>query len=252
MSTPASNPLTPAPHIPASLGPLANSYTNNELEEAAQAIFMQVFEALLRPRITAIETQAVAHRASLAVVRQAVTADGLAMERPDAEEAHIRQLYRAWKARNPRRGLHFLVQYLQLLWPGKWEAHQLWCAPDQPYPEAVSRMQRDGYFLTSRVMVAVEVDDPTGAELLKLRGSFRTVLAARLVILMALLRRFENKKSSGHPLRVCAGFHPLQTLGVKGVYLAMKRKAVPAVSDTEADALHTLIHETYPNNFGVN
>lgn len=212
-------PLTPASEIPAALGPLAHSHTATDLEGVAQSIFMAVFEEMVRPRITAIETQAIAHRASAVVVRQAITADGLAMERPDAEEAHIRQLYRSWRARNPRRGLSFLTQYLQLLWPGRWECGQLWQDPQQPYPTGVARQQRPGYWLTSRVLVAVDLDDPSGAALGKMRGSLRSVLAARLVILMALLRKFDKE------MHWACAFHALSIAGVPKV-APLQTKAV--------------------------
>lgn len=217
------SPLTPASQIPAALGPLANSNAANELEAAFQDIFLAVFERMLRPSIVAIETQAVAHRANTGVIRQAITADGLAMERHDAEEAHIRQLYRAWRARNPRRGLHFITQYLQLLWPEEWEVTQLWHAPDQPYPQGVSLIAQDGYYLTSRILVAVAVDDPTGVALLKLKSSFRSVLAARIVIMLALLRRIDSTES---PLTMASVFSASQVWGAAYAYQAAKTLGV--------------------------
>ncbi|NDY89735.1 hypothetical protein [Ideonella livida] len=172
---------------------MRESHAADAREEALKAIFSEVFSAMIRPSLTAVESQAIPHRAHMSVLRQAITADGLAFDRPGAEEAYTRQLYRQWKARNPRRGLHMLTQYLQMLWPDMWECAQLWHDAAKAYPSGLALTPAAGRWLTSRVLVQINGDDASGADLLQTRGSLRSLLAARFLLLVALLRKAERE-----------------------------------------------------------
>lgn len=202
-------PLTPASEIPPNLGPL--NYAGSEIEEVLRLMFLDLFNEMVRPKLDELNTIGIPHRAPLPVVQQAIKLDGLALERPDADEAYIRQLYKSWRARNPRRGLSFITHYLQMLWPGLWQCKQLWQDPALPYPTGTVSQERPGYFLTSRVLVVVNLDDPSGAELEKMRGSLRSVLAARLVILVGLLRKFDGL------MRMSCAFYGVDMVGVPAI-----------------------------------
>jgi hypothetical protein len=168
------------------LGPLLNSHEANEFETEIKAAFIQVFEAYLRERISRVDAYGMPHIGDITVLERFVKAAGLALERKSDAEPYMRELYRAWVARNPRRGLQFLRHYLQLLWPGKWSLTQLWQDPSLPYPAGASATYTPGAFLTSRVRLFLDLDgDLDGTELAKLVGSFRTVLAARFVLEVA-------------------------------------------------------------------
>ena len=111
----------------------------------------------------------------------------------------MRYLYRAWRARNPKRGLHFLRTYLQLLWPDGNSCEQLWQPKHLPYPSGLmprSLIRDDDpherFILTSRV--SVEIDEPgeQGAGLLRVLPALRSVVAARFILVIAILRSFES------------------------------------------------------------
>jgi hypothetical protein len=126
------------------------------------------------------------HRGDFETVERFVKADGLALERQPALVPYMRELFRGWRARNPKRGLHFLRFYLQLLWPGQWTLVQLWQRPGLQYPFGASETFSEGSFLTSRVRLnLVLVGDNNGTELGRLAGSFRSVLPARIVLEVA-------------------------------------------------------------------
>lgn len=176
--------------IPPGLEPLANSHTADDVEADMQAAFIEVFEALLRPAERRVNTYGAPHRADFGTIERFTKADGLAMDRGTNPEAYLAQLFRAWRAHNPKRGTAFLRHYLQLLWPGLWSVAQLWQDPGKPYPSDMSEVEVPGWWLTSRIRVNLEIEDP--AELARLVGSFRAVLAARFVLELTLRRQFEG------------------------------------------------------------
>lgn len=172
----------------AGLGPLLNSHEADDVERDLKAAFIEVFEGVLRRQMARINTYGMPHRGDFATIERFVKADGLALERRVNAQRYMRELFRAWQARNPRRGTHFLRHYLQLLWPGQWTLTQLWQRPDLPYPEGASEVFTPGCFLTSRVRLFLELDgDNDGTELARLSGSFRAVLPARMVLETAVL-----------------------------------------------------------------
>jgi hypothetical protein len=183
--------LTPPAVIPASLEPLRISdsprLTEDELEGEFKAAMIEVFEAMLRPGLLRLNSYGVPHRGAFPTVERFVKADGLAMERKTAAEAFMAELYRAWRARNPRRGTAFLRYYLQLLWPGQWTLVQQWQDAAMPYPGGLHDTYAPGRFLTSRLRLTLALADDDSGELVgKLSGSFRAVLPARMLLDVAL------------------------------------------------------------------
>ena len=172
-----------APALQTGLGPLLNSHEADDLEREFKAALMEVFETAFRAKMTQINTYGMPHRGSFVVVERFVKRAGLALERLNAREAYMRELFRGWVANNPRRGLHFMRFYLRLMWPGKWTLNQLWQDPAKPYPTGVSETQQPGFYLTSRVRLFLEVaGDIDGTELSKVLGSLRAVLPARFLL----------------------------------------------------------------------
>lgn len=181
--------LTPPTVIPPALDPLANSHAADDYEAQLYEIFMEVFEAMVRPTFARVNLYGMPHRADFETIERFVKADGLAMERANAEP-FMAELFRAWRARNPRRGLHFLRYYLQLLFPNRWTVTQLWQDPGQPYPMGGDDGQAAGRFLTSRVRVMLNgVDDPGSLGLLA--SSFLSVVPARIVLELLVRTDFE-------------------------------------------------------------
>ena len=160
-----------------------NSHEAYDLETEFKGALMEVFEAAFRSKLEAINTYGMPHRGSFPVVERFVKRAGLALERQNAREAYMRELFRGWVANNPRRGLHFLRFYLRLMWPGAWTLTQLWHDPDRPYPTGLSDVELPGFYLTSRVRLFLEVaGDIDGSELSKVVGSLRAVLPARFLL----------------------------------------------------------------------
>lgn len=189
--------LTPPSVIPPRLDPLAQSHEADALEAQLQSAFIEVFEDMLREAERRVNSYGIPHRGTFATIERFVKADGLAIERKTDKEPFMAELFRAWRAQNPRRGSAFLRYYLQLLWPGQWTLVQLWQDPGQTYPVNASGEQ-PGWFLTSRLRLSLELDDQ-GA-LNDLLGSFKAVLPARFVLTATLRRSF------GSDLRLAAVF----------------------------------------------
>ncbi len=108
----------------------------------------------------------------------------------------MRYLFKAWRARNPKRGFHFLRTYLQLLWPDGWGVAQLWQLKNKPYPEGLVSLldspeitdPRKDHYLTSRVNIDVFADNETGVGLASVGRALRSVLGAKFIVLVRLLR----------------------------------------------------------------
>lgn len=183
----ADSPLTPPTVIPPALGPLQESFDYNAVEAELKAAAMEVFEAMIRPRMARINTYGIPWRGDFATVERFVKAEGLALERRTDKEAFMRELYRGWRANNPRRGTAFLRYYLQLLWPGEWVLNQLWHTPADTYPQGASSSQGTGRILTSRLQLGLILSDPSNVE--PVVASLRAVLAARFVLELTVLQR---------------------------------------------------------------
>lgn len=175
--------------IPPRLDPLANSHAYDAVEADLRDAVIAVFEAMLRPHERTVNAYGMPHRSDFETIERFVKSDGLAMERANAEP-YMAELFRGWRARNPRRGTHFLKFYLQLLYPGQWAVTQLWQDPEQPYPAGANEAEAPGKFLTSRIRVSLQIDDPE--ELGKMVGSFRAVLPARFVLELTLRSAFAS------------------------------------------------------------
>ncbi len=170
------------------LAPLANSYVADALEADLKALFMSLFETFIRSGERAVNSSGFPQQSAIDQFERAVKSDGMAMIRRSNDNT-MRYLFRAWKARNPGRGLHMLRAYLQLLWPNGWEMYQQWHHPTTAYPTALSDTQVPGYFLTSRIKVSITSSDSSGTDVVAVTASLRSVLAARFLLQVQLLSR---------------------------------------------------------------
>lgn len=173
--------ITPT-EIPHALGPLRESHESDDVEAGLKAATMAVFEDMIRPRMQRIGSYGAPHRGDFDAVERFVKADGLALDRQDAREPYMRELFRAWRSNNPRRGLHFLRHYLRLLYPGTSSVYQLWWNPSDPYPVG-STTEIPGGVLTSRVRVTIPGSGAmSNADLIRLRGILASIIPARMVL----------------------------------------------------------------------
>lgn len=166
------------------LGPLRASHEADQLETELKALFMAMFGQYVRPGLTALSTVGVPHLGDLDQLERAVKTDGLALQR-GADEASMRYLHKAFRARNPKRGLHMLRTYLQVLFRDGWTMDQMWQAAGSAYPEDLSDAYEPGRFLTSRVHLTVISSGAIGRPEL-LAQSLRSVIPARMVLNVTL------------------------------------------------------------------
>jgi hypothetical protein len=183
------------------LSPKVYDSDERELDEALRGIVSQVFEATLRPKINDIDVYGMPHLGRFEVVERFVKRDGLTLLRIDDEE-RMRYLFKAWKVKNSKRGLHFLRTFLQLLYPNEWAADQMWQEKDKPYPLHLKtaneiKGKQTRYWLTSRVQVSISDLVETGEYLLRVLPALRSVLGAKFVLMIAIMRRFVNSNDSG-------------------------------------------------------
>jgi hypothetical protein len=187
------NVLQPHSVIPHALEPLKQSWEASQYEADLKALFMQVYESMLRIKFNQINTYGMGHAGDFEVLERLAKQDGIAAYRVAGKDPNIRALYRGWKAHNPRRGTEFLKYYLQLLFPNQWRVEQLYQKAAAVYPLDLSAVKRAGDFRTSRILVTIVSQSATDAQVLALiMPSLRSVIPARLMALIRLLNEFEQ------------------------------------------------------------
>lgn len=177
------------------LEPLLASHANDEIESQIKALEVEVFQEHIRAQERRLNVFGSPHLGDFSLVEQWVKADGLSMLRGNAQE-NMRYLFKAWRSRNPRRGLHFLRTYLQLLWPNGWRVSQLWQRKDAPYPTALvskddmpeGTNMRVNHYLTSRINVDVTTDAESGTGVASVSRSIRAVVGAKFLVALRSIR----------------------------------------------------------------
>lgn len=182
------------------LQPVVQFHEADELEQQLKALTLDLIGEYFRFYEREINAYGMPHLADFELIERWVKSDGLAMVRANSQDA-MRYLFKAWRSRNPKRGLHFLRTYLQLLWPDGWAAEQLWQRKDKAYPEGlVSTLDtpiagdpRRDYYLTSRVNIDVYAEGEDGKGLSSVARALRTTLSAKFVVMIRLLRNITTQ-----------------------------------------------------------
>lgn len=185
---------------PPDMTPLRESHEADQLEAELKGLFLHLFEQFVRPAEREINTVGTPHLGSFEQFERAVKNDGLAIVRRGDEES-MRYLFRAWKARNPKRGLHMLRLYMRLLWPEGWRVDQLWCSRSGVYPVDLRLSDGGDHFLTSRVNVTISSGVTSGADVDAVAPALRSVVPARILLTLTLEQR------SASTLGVAASFY---------------------------------------------
>lgn len=179
------------------LGPLVNSAEFNEVETELKQIFLDLFSTYLRSSERDLNVYGAAHLGSMDLLTKRIKVDGLAVFGDDTNA--VEYLYRAWNFRNPKRGMIFLRTYLQLLWPNAFVVDQLWQQKGVDYPTALfTRSQiadsdpETNYYLTSRIRVSIDDAAETGVSATRVLPALLSVLAARFLIELQVLKRFND------------------------------------------------------------
>jgi hypothetical protein len=166
--------------------PLRESHEADTLESELKALFIELLGDFVRPAERLTNTVGIPHIGAFTQVERAVGAEGLALQRRGDQNA-MRYVFRSWRARNPKRGLHMLKTYLQLLWPNGWEMHQQWHKNGAPYTSDMSDTDEGDHYLTSRVMVFVHTATTDGSDVASVAPSLRSVVPARIVLSVQVL-----------------------------------------------------------------
>lgn len=170
----------------ADLAPLRKSHEADQLETELKGLFMALFAQFVRPGLDAVSTVGAPHLGDLDQLERAVKMDGIALQRSDDAGA-MRYLHKSFRARNPKRGLHMLRVYLQVLFgAGNWEVVQMWQDAALPYPDALFEQFDTGRFLTGRVSVRVVSSEASRRPEL-LAQALRSVLPARMLMGVSLM-----------------------------------------------------------------
>ncbi len=164
--------------------PLLNSHVADDLERDLRNLFVQMYDEYLADQADEINLYGAPHIGPFSLVEREVAKDGLAVLRTTDIDA-IRYLFKAFRFRNPRRGLHFLRLYVRILFGEAHDINLMWQRKDKPYPTALldnatvtSRGLEAEHFLTSRVHVDIDSDFLTAS----LKQVLMTTVAARFVL----------------------------------------------------------------------
>lgn len=165
------------------LAPLQRSWEVNDVEKELKALFKELFDTYVRPDERYVNLLGTPHLGSYELLHSSLAADGLSIYQGGVSgmESGL-YLLRAWRAHNPKRGLHLLKTYLQLLWPNVWECVQMWQDKAQAYPTALSDKDGGNHFLTSRVHVSLPARATNGSDLNSVQYGLRSTLPARFVM----------------------------------------------------------------------
>ena len=172
----------------ADLAPLRESHEATQLEAELKALFMAMFALYVRPQERETNTAGTPHIGPFVQVERAVKSEGLSLVRK-ADDGAMRYLFRAWRSHNPKRGLHMLKAYLQLLWPNAWTVNQMWAQKLTTYPLTLATADGGNHYLTSRVNVEVSAGSSDGSDVAQLGPSLRSVLPARILLNISLLQQ---------------------------------------------------------------
>lgn len=192
MAIDRANPLTPQDE-PA-LAPLVNSYEADQIETELKAMFIDLFNTYIRPTERLVNTAGTPHLGPFSQVEQAVKAEGLALvRRSNADEEAMRYVFKSWRARNPKRGLHMLRVYLQMLWPNSWTMDQMWQDTGVAYPTALVPADGGHHFLTSRLNVTVSNSYSDGSDVATVAPALRSAIPARMLLKVTVKQQLSSE-----------------------------------------------------------
>ena len=141
------------------------SHKANELDEAIAGVFIKLIEEYELKNLIDMNSYGTPWLQSCPVVVERFSKlNGLVILRQDAEGLSsdiMAMLLSAWQGMASGRGLAFLQFVLDMLFPGNNRVLRLWHSKElaNSYPVAVSEKEMPGSFLTSRVRIALTLDD---------------------------------------------------------------------------------------------
>lgn len=141
------------------------SHKANELDEAIAGVFVKLIEEYELKSLVDMNSYGTPWLESSSVVIERFSKlNGLVILRQDTEGLStdiMAMILSAWQGMASGRGLDFLQFVLNMLFPGNNRVLRLWHSKElaNSYPVAVSEKEMPGSFLTSRVRIALTLDD---------------------------------------------------------------------------------------------
>lgn len=141
------------------------SHKANELDEAIAGVFTKLIEEYELEGLVDMNSYGAPWlESSPVVIERFSKLNGLVILRQDTEGLStdiMAMILSAWQGMASGRGLDFLQFVLNMLFPGNNRVLRLWHSKElaNSYPVAVSEKERPGSFLTSRVRIALTLDD---------------------------------------------------------------------------------------------
>lgn len=144
---------------------LQESHKANELDEAISGIFTKLIKEYELENLVDMNSYGTPWlESSPVVIERFSKLNGLVILRQDADGLStdiMAMILSSWQAMASGRGLAFLQFVLDMLFPGNNRVLRLWHSKElaNSYPVAVSEKEMPGSFLTSRVRIALTLDD---------------------------------------------------------------------------------------------
>ena len=141
------------------------SHKASELDEAIAGVFTKLIEEYELEGLVDMNSYGAPWlESSPVVIERFSKLNGLVILRQDAEGLStdiMAMILSAWQGMASGRGLEFLQFVLNMLFPGNNRVLRLWHSKElaNSYPVAVSEKEMPGSFLTSRVRIALTLDD---------------------------------------------------------------------------------------------
>lgn len=141
------------------------SHKANELDEAIAGVFTKLIEEYELEGLVDMNSYGAPWlESSPVVIERFSKLNGLVILRQDAEGLStdiMAMILSAWQGMASGRGLEFLQFVLNMLFPGNNRVLRLWHSKElaNSYPVAVSEKEMPDSFLTSRVRIALTLDD---------------------------------------------------------------------------------------------
>jgi len=189
------------------LVPLQNSWANNSLESDLKQLTVDLYTNNLKASADAINVYGAPYLGTADLVKKFIQQDGLTIINTDNDTDQM-YVFKAWRYRNPRRGLHFARLYLQTLYPNNFTIDQLWQKTSAPYPTSLATTNDmadygynpASYWRTSRVRVDLTTTANVPVQILT---SLRTTLAARFVLELRVKASMATETGTATVMTAC-------------------------------------------------
>lgn len=175
------------------------SHKANELDEAMAGLFIKLIDQYEIKNLIDMNSYGTPWLQSCPVVVERFSKlNGLVVLRQDADRLStdiMTMILSAWQGASSARGLAFLQYILDMLFPGNNRILRLWHSKEllDSYPMAVSERQLPNSFLTSRVRIALTLDE-SNSNITEIAPILEKMVPWHIVPEIAVSKDFEDVK----------------------------------------------------------